>query len=116
MVVSLYQIYYTKTYNKATISTYELILTLFSPFDIKCKKLNLMRKTYGNAFLGHLEFFIFSQICTRLWEVPLILFGIFVGHLTILSTSPRKYLKMELLKLGNSWKLLLTVVKFGLRQ
>ena len=33
----------------------ELILTTFSPFAIKCKNLNLMRKKSGNVFLGHLR-------------------------------------------------------------
>ena len=31
---------------------YDLILTPFSPFDIKCK--NLIRKTSGNVFFGRL--------------------------------------------------------------
>ena len=47
-------------YSKTTTYVNELILTLFSPFDIKwfspfdikCK--NLMQKTSGNKFLGHL--------------------------------------------------------------
>ena len=33
----------------------ELILASFSPFAIKCKKLSLMLKNSGNAFLGHLR-------------------------------------------------------------
>ena len=41
-----------KNYNKATILVNESILTPFSPCHIKCK--NLMRKTSGNVFLGHL--------------------------------------------------------------
>ena len=36
-----------------------LILTPFSPFDITCKKLNLMQTTYENVFLGHLEKLVF---------------------------------------------------------
>ena len=35
----------------------KLILTLFSPLDIKCR--NLMQKTYGNVFLGHLGWWVF---------------------------------------------------------
>ena len=31
----------------------ELLLNPFSPFDTKCKKLNLMRKTFGNVFLNN---------------------------------------------------------------
>ena len=34
--------YTTKIYNNATIYVNELILTPFSPFDVKCKILNLM--------------------------------------------------------------------------
>ena len=33
----------------------EFILTRFTPLDIKCKKINLMWKTYENIFLGDLE-------------------------------------------------------------
>ena len=43
-----------KIYSKFTVYINELILTPFSPFDIKCKKINLMWKTSGNAFLGYL--------------------------------------------------------------
>ena len=35
----------------------KLILTLFSPLDIKCR--NLMQKTSGNVFLGHLGWWVF---------------------------------------------------------
>ena len=41
-----------KMYSKTTAYVSELILTLFSPFDIKYK--NLVQKTCGNKFLGHL--------------------------------------------------------------
>ena len=40
--------YYTKT------CINELQLTLFSPFDTKCEKLNLLREASENIFLGHL--------------------------------------------------------------
>ena len=46
-------LYYTKKYNKATIYVNELILIQLSPFDLKCRKLNV--KTSGNVFLGHLR-------------------------------------------------------------
>ena len=50
MVVHLYQkIYYIKIYNKATIFN-ELILTSFSPFDIKCIKPNANKPL--EMFLG----------------------------------------------------------------
>ena len=42
--------YITKFYNKAPIHVNELILTAFSPFEIKCKII----KTSGIVFLGHL--------------------------------------------------------------
>ena len=35
----------------------KLILTQFSPLDIKCR--NLMQKTSGNVFLGHLGWWVF---------------------------------------------------------
>ena len=53
-----------KNYNKATICINKLI-TSFSPFDIKCIKLNLMQKTSGNVFLRHLRgrvFHIFPRL------------------------------------------------------
>ena len=42
-----------------------VVLTPSSPFDVKCKKLNLMQKTSGNIFLGHLGgciFHIFQRL------------------------------------------------------
>ena len=41
-----------KIYSKATIQVNKLILTPFSPFDIKCEILNLTWKASGNVFLG----------------------------------------------------------------
>ena len=65
-----------------------LILTQFSPLDIKYKKLNLMQKTSGNVFLGLLgEFFIFSLGCTQSWGCTLIPLRIFLDHVTIFSSS-----------------------------
>ena len=40
-----------KIYNKATIYMKELILTPFSSFDSKCKKLNLMQKNLWKFIL-----------------------------------------------------------------
>ena len=57
--------YTTKNYNNTTIYVNELILTPFSPFDIKCRILNLMWKTSGNVFLGYLGgrvFFIYPRV------------------------------------------------------
>ena len=42
--------YTTKIYNKATIYANELILALFSPFDIKCKILTFNVKNLQNIF------------------------------------------------------------------
>ena len=61
MVDCLYLVYYTKMINEEAIYINKLLLAPFSPLDIKCKKLSLMRKTTGNVFLGHLgeKFFHF---------------------------------------------------------
>ena len=62
-----------KIYSKFTVYINELILTPFSPFDIKCKKINLMWKTSGNAFLGYLgqRFFqIFPRLHSIMGGVP----------------------------------------------
>ena len=57
-----------KIYSKFTVYINELILTPFSPFDIKCKKINLMWKTSGNVFLGYLGERFF-QISPRLHSI-----------------------------------------------
>ena len=41
-------------YSKGIVYVNELILILFSPFDIKCKKFKLMLKASRNVFLGDL--------------------------------------------------------------
>ena len=76
----------------ATIYANELILTPFSPFNIKCKKLNLMWKTSGKTSGNE-----FLQIMLQ-YASPML---------------PYATSKMELFmaKNGNSWELLLTVVK-----
>ena len=93
--------YTAKIYNKATIHVNKLILTPFSPFGIKCKILNLIWKTSGNVLLGHLAgcvFHIFPRLRSIMsvcgeggvgggggeW-VSLILFRVYVGHVTIFS-------------------------------
>ena len=63
-----------KNYKKAAIYINELILKPFSPFDTKCKKLNLMRKTSGNVFLRHLEgwvFHIFPRLLSIIFVIML---------------------------------------------
>ena len=57
-----------KIYSKVTIYINELMLTPLSPFDIKCKKLNLMWKTHGSIFLGYLGERVF-QIFPRLHSI-----------------------------------------------
>ena len=54
---------YSKIYNKATMYVNELILTPFSPFDIKCKKRNVKNVYFYG--IQESEFFGFSQHCTR---------------------------------------------------
>ena len=49
-----------KNDKKATFYISELIITLFSPFDVKCEKRNAKN-------LQESESFIFSQGCTGLW-------------------------------------------------
>ena len=86
MFVCLYWIFYTKMYSKTTTYVNELILTLFSPFDIKYR--NLMRKTSGNVFLGHLGWWvlhIFPRLHSILGSAP---DTIFVDHLTIFNLCP----------------------------
>ena len=51
--------YTTKVYNKATIYINELILTSFSPFDIRVNAKYVMWKTFGNLVLGHLGGWVF---------------------------------------------------------
>ena len=62
MIVCLYEICYTKIYNKTTTYINELILSPFSPFDSKYK-LSLMQKISGKLFLGHLGVWVSSQSC-----------------------------------------------------
>ena len=57
--------YTTKIYDKATIHVNELILTPFSPFDIKCK---IMWKTSGIVYSGHLGGWVF-HIFPRLHSI-----------------------------------------------
>ena len=92
----------------------EMMLTPFSPFDIKSKKINLMQNTSGNVFLGHQGrrvFHIFprlhSIIGVGMW--PQILYKIFVNHVTIFNSSPVQYLRWSSFwqKIGHGWKLLL---------
>ena len=73
MVVCLYYKYCTKIYDKATIYANKLILTTLSPFILSAK--NVMRRTSGNVFLGHLGgwiFHIFKRLHSILgcWNEP----------------------------------------------
>ena len=89
-----------KNLNKAIIYVNEMITTPFSPFDIKCKKLNLVWKTSGYVFLGHLRgsvFHIFPTLhlikCVSGW--PSIPFRIFVDHVSIFNWSPVQHLSLS---------------------
>ena len=129
MIVWLYQIYNTKIHNKATIHVNDLILTPYSLFDIKCKNLNLMWKTWKCIF-RRVSFSSFPKVafdsvsvcvcvcvcvclclclCVCLW--PWIPFRNFADHVIIFYSSSMQHLKWGSLwrKLGNDWKLLLTV-------
>ena len=68
MVVCIYQKYYKKSYNKATIDVNELTLTPFIPFDIKCKKLNLIPKTSWNVFYYYILHKFFSDFMHWWWN------------------------------------------------
>ena len=48
----------------------ELLLTPFIPFDIKCKNLNLMQKTSGNAFLRDLGERVFHRFALYHEDCP----------------------------------------------
>ena len=61
--------YTTNIDNKTTIHVNELILTPFSPFDIKYKILNIMWKPSGNVFLGHVGGWFFHIFPRLLWIV-----------------------------------------------
>ena len=107
--------YTTKIYNKPTIHVNKLIPTLFSPFDIKFKILNLIRKASGNVFLGHLAGYVFhiflklhSIICVCLCVCvcvcgrrSVILSRVFVDHGTIFSY--RLYATSEMEQMAVTW-------------
>ena len=80
MFVCLYQIHYTKIYCISTTYVNEMILILFTSFDINiiyCKQIT------GNVFLGHLgeQDFHISLGCTlNHGRYPSIPFRIFTDH------------------------------------
>ena len=97
MIVHLYQkIYYMKIYNKVTIWVSELILTSYSSFDMKCIKPNVKK----------------PRVALNHGQCPLIPIRIFVDQVTIFSTIFMQHWRWSSLwqKIGNGWKLLLTVV------
>ena len=113
MAVCLYWIY--KNYSNAIIYVNELILTQFSPLDIKCKK--LMQKTSRNNLRAifkisrKVSFSCFPKVALDHGErCPLVPFRVFVDHITIFSSDPMQQLRWKSLwqEIGNSWKLLLT--------
>ena len=111
MVVCLHSTYYTKTCNKATIYINKLLLAPFTPFDIKYKKLSLMRKTSGNVFLG-----AFRKVNSLYFpKVALNHGGYFCESCYTIPSKSFPTSKLELWgslwqKIGNNWKLLLTAV------
>ena len=104
-----------KIYSKATIYVSELILKPFSPFDIKCKKLNV-KNFWKCIFMvsGRLSFSYFPKIALDHWGAPRHPNApwISMGPITIFRSSPMQRLKWSSLwqKIKNSWKLLLTVL------
>ena len=102
-----------KLYKNATICINDWI-TSFSQFDINAKKLNLMQKTSGNVFLGYLgvSFSYFPKVASDHGRSPHISFRSFMDHVTIFSASSMYHLQWISLrqKIGNSWKLPLTIV------
>ena len=83
----------------------ELILSQFSPFDIKYKKINLMRKTSWNIFLGYLgEFSYFPSVGLDYGGAPWVMLQYSVQALCNNEDGA-----LCGTKIGNSQKLLLTV-------
>ena len=112
MVKCIYWINYRKTYSKAAVYVNELVLTPFSPSDIKCKK--LMRKTSGNAFLGHLgewDFHIFPSLHSMVGSICRYFFE-FLWIMLQYSVQALSNIKDGALwqNISDSWKLLLAVV------
>ena len=99
-------------YTTQSIYLNELILTLFNPFDIKCKKLDSMWKTSGNVFLGHLREWVF-HIFARLHSIMGVPLNFSLEFLWIILQYSVQALCMQHLryislwqKIGNGWKLL----------
>ena len=83
----------------------EFMLTSFSPFDIKCKKLNLKN-------IQRVSFSYFSKLHSIMGGAFSIPLKIFVGYVTIFNSSPIQHLRWSSLwqKISNVWKPLLTIV------
>ena len=76
----------------------ELILTPFSPFDIKSKKLNV--KNLWKCIFRASRRMIFSYFSNTVLDpggCPPITFRIFVDHVIIFSTSPVQHLRLSFL-------------------
>ena len=92
-------------YKKTTFHVNELILTPLNPFDIKCKRFKRQkqwgRRGDGRAHAPQKPFKIFADHAT-----------ICNIHYAIFKPNPMQHLRWSSLwqKLGNGWKLLLTVV------
>ena len=74
----------------------ELILTPFSPFDIKCKKRNV-KNLWKCIFMvfRKVSFSDFPNTALDKWVVPPVPFRIFVDHVIILyfNSSPTQHLR-----------------------
>ena len=77
---------------------------------------NLMQKICGKAFFGHtreclFDIFLRLHLIMGGGGVPPISVRIFANHVLIFSLSPMQHLRWSFVtKIGNSWKLLLTIV------
>ena len=79
-------------YSKTTTYVNELISTLFSPFDIKCKKhngKNLWKFIFRASRM--VSFSYFPKVALDYGGCPPIL--IFMDHLTIFNSSPVQHLR-----------------------
>ena len=83
-----------ETCNKSTIYVNELLLTLFSPFDIKCKKLNA-KNLWKCVFRAsrRVSFSYFPKVALNHYGCHSIPFRIFVDLITIFNSSPMQHLR-----------------------
>ena len=111
MILCLYYIYYTKVYIKAAIYVHELILTLFGPVDIKCKKPNA-KNLWKRIFRASrkVSFSYFPTVALNHGGCPWYLLE-FSRIILQYSVWDMQHLRWSSLwrKISICWKLLLTV-------